>query len=279
MNCERVKELFADHLVGCLDETARAEVASHLAACASCRDEISSLQALWTRLGLLPEVEPGPALDARFRAMLEAYRQGLKQAERQASTRLTLREWLARFWPREPALQFALAVVLFAAGLLIGPSLVQDRRSPAVGNGINDRALAELRGELSSMKQLVALSLLQQQSASDRLRGVEWSYRLAQPDEQVLSALLRALDSDPNVNVRLAAVDALHQFAGDAAVRKGLLRSLAVQRSPLVQFELISLLVELKEKGSVPLLQELSHRPDLEPSVRERVEWGLQKLG
>jgi len=129
------------------------------------------------------------------------------------------------------------------------------------------------------MKQLVTLSLLQQQSASDRLRGVEWSYRLAPPDEQVLSALLRALDSDPNVNVRLAAVDALHQFGADSAVRKGLLRSLEVQRSPLVQFELINLMVDLKEKGSVPVLKELSQRQDLDPTVRERAEWGLQKLG
>jgi len=279
MNCERVKELFADYLVGSLDAHASAEIDSHLAACSSCREEASSLKALWTKLALLPEEAPHPGLDARFHAMLEAYRQGLKQAECQASTRVTLRDWLARFWPREPALQFALAVVLFAAGLLIGPSLVQNRTSRAVGTVMNDRALAQLRSEVSSMKQLVALSLLQQQSASDRLRGVEWSYRLAQPDEQVLSALLRALDSDPNVNVRLAAVDALHQFASDIAVRKGLLRSLAAQQSPLVQFELINLLVELNEKGSVPVLKELSQREDLEPSVRERVEWGLQKLG
>ena len=129
------------------------------------------------------------------------------------------------------------------------------------------------------MKQLVTLSLLQQQSASDRLRGVEWSYRVAQPDEQVLSALLRALDSDPNVNVRLAAVDALHQFGAEDTARKGLLRSLAEQKSPLVQFELINLMVELKEKRSVPVLKELSQRQDLDPTVRERAEWGLQKLG
>ena len=278
MKCERVKELFADYLVGCLDETARAEVDSHLNACASCREETRSLQAMWTKLALLPEEEPGPALDARFHAMLEAYRQGMKQAECNVSKQVTLRDWLARLWPREPALQFAVAVVLFAAGLLLGPSLAKHRQNRATDGGMNDRALAQLRDEVAGMKQLVTLSLLQQQSASDRLRGVEWSYRLAQPDEQVLSALLRALDSDPNVNVRLAAVDALHQFGADDTMRKGLLRSLAEQRSPLVQFELINLMVELKEKRSVPVLKELSQRQDLDPTVRERAEWGLQKL-
>jgi hypothetical protein len=279
MNCERVKELFADYLVGCLDETAQAEVDSHLTACASCRGETRSLQAMWTKLALLPEVEPSPALDARFHALLEAYRQGMKQAERNAAKRVALRDWLARIWPREPALQFAVAVVLFAAGLLLGPSLTKSRENRPTDSGINDRALAQLRDEVASMKQLVTLSLLQQRSASDRLRGVEWSYRLAQPDEQVLSALLRALDSDPNVNVRLAAVDALHQFGTDETMRKGLLRSLAEQKSPLVQFELINLMVELKEKRSVPVLKELSQMQDLDPTVRERAAWGLRKLG
>jgi len=279
MNCERVKELFADYLVERLDETVRADVDSHLTACASCRGETRNLQAMWTKLASLPEEEPSPALDARFHALLDAYRQGMKQAERDASRRVTPRDWLARLWPREPALQFALAVVLFAGGLLLGPSLTPYRQNRAAGNEINERALAQLRDEVSGMKQLVTLSLLQQQSASDRLRGVEWSYRLAQPDEQVVSALLRALDSDPNVNVRLAAVDALHQFGAEDTVRKGLLRSLAEQKSPLVQFELINLMVELKEKRSVPVLKELSQRQDLDPTVRERAEWGLQKLG
>ena len=129
------------------------------------------------------------------------------------------------------------------------------------------------------MKEMITLALLQQSSASERLRGVHWSYQLEQPDREVLSALLRALDSDPNVNVRLAAVDALHQFASDAVVRKGLLRALGEQKSPLVQIELINLMVELKERESVSVLRQLSQDQELNPAVRERAEWGLQRLG
>jgi HEAT repeat protein len=84
---------------------------------------------------------------------------------------------------------------------------------------------------------------------------------------------------DPNVNVRLAAVDALQQFAGDAMVRKGLLRSLAEQKSPLVQIELITLMVDLKEKESVPVLKQLLEKQELNSDVRESAERGLQKLG
>ena len=62
-------------------------------------------------------------------------------------------------------------------------------------------------------------------------------------------------------------------------MRKGLLRSLAEQKSPLVQIELINLMVQLSAKESVPVLKELSQKQELDPAVRERVEWGLQKLG
>jgi len=38
-------------------------------------------------------------------------------------------------------------------------------------------------------------------------------------------------------------------------------------------------MVELKEKESVPVLKALLQNSELNNSVRERAEWGLQKLG
>src|SRR5205814_491203 len=256
MKCEQVREGFPDYLAGEISMPARAGIDGHLAGCAACREELNSLSAIWTRLGSLPGQEPSPTSEARFHAMLEAYRQGMNQADRDSSPRVTVADWLAGLWPRQPAMQFAVAVLLFAAGLLLGPALRQRPQNQTVTEGTNDRALVQLREEVSSMRQLLTLALLQQPSASERLRGVNWSYQIEQPDRDVLGALLRALDSDPNVNVRLAAVDALHLFASDVMVRRGLLRSLAEQKSPLVQIELINLMVELKEKESVPVLRE-----------------------
>ena len=279
MTCEQVREQFPDYLTGEIASATMAGLDAHLAGCAACREEWTTLSAIWAKLASLPEEEPSPTSEARFHAMLEAYRRGLKQAERDSSLHATLADWLDRLWPRQPAPQFAVAVLLFAAGLLLGPSLFRGHQNHPAPGGTNDRALAQLREEISSMKELVTLALLQQPSASERLRGVNWSYRIERPDREVLGALLRALDSDPNVNVRLAAVDALHQFATDATVRQGLLHSLAGQKSPLVQIGLINLMVELKEKESVPVLEELSRQQELNPAVRERIEWGLKKLG
>jgi len=280
MKCEQVREQFPDYLTGEVATASQKDIDAHLAGCAECRAELSSLNAIWSKLASLPQEVPSPASEARFHAMLEAYRQGMKQADRDASRRVTLSDWLSGLWPRQPALQFAIAVVLFALGLLIGPAFTQHGQNHTVsGGGTNDRALTHLREEVSSMKEMVTLALLQQSSASERLRGVHWSHQLEQPDREVLGALLRALDSDPNVNVRLAAVDALQQFARNAQVKQGLLDSLPRQQSPLVQIELINLMVELKEKESVPVLKALLQNSELNNSVRERAEWGLQKLG
>jgi HEAT repeat protein len=124
----------------------------------------------------------------------------------------------------------------------------------------------------------VALSLMQQQSASERLRGVDYSYRIPQPDSQVLSALLHTVNYDQNVNVRLAALDALHQSAANQMVRRGLVESIERQTSPMVQIALIDLLVEIRDKEAADSLKNLTQEAGLNPEVRERVQWALGQL-
>ena len=128
------------------------------------------------------------------------------------------------------------------------------------------------------MRQLVALSLLQQQSASDRLRGVNFAYRVEQSDPQVLSALLTTVNHDPNTNVRLAAVDALRNFTDNPIGRKGLVQALAKQESPLVQIAIVDQIVELHEKSAAPAVQFLLASENLNPEVKQRAQWALKQL-
>ena len=255
MECEEVRDQFADYLIDNLQEPARLEVRNHLAACESCRSEAEGLETLWTKLGTIPAAEPGPELRARFQVMLEAYRHGLDQAPSR-SFRQSMNEWLV------------LLVVGVAAGWRLRPEPVVQP------NG----EITELRGELRQMRQMVALSLMQQQSASERLKGVNWSYQLQQPDREVLTALLDTLMHDPNVNVRLAAIDALRQFGGQPVVRSGVVEALGRQDSPMVQVALIDLVVDLKEKESVDTLRKLIQNEKLNEAVRTRAQKGLQEL-
>ena len=138
--------------------------------------------------------------------------------------------------------------------------------------------VAQLRGELYNMRQLVTLSLLQQQSAGDRLQGVNWSYRVEQPDTAVLAALLTTVNHDPNVNVRLAAVDALKNFSESPVARKGLIQALGKQTSPLVQIAILDQIVELRDKSAVAPVKFFLSGANLNPDVKQRAEWALRQL-
>jgi HEAT repeats/Putative zinc-finger len=265
MTCEQVKEQIADYLAGSLSQPASEELNEHFGRCAACRQETEALAETWRMLGLLDQEQPSAAVRPRFYEALEAYRQGLASA---APARRRFFDWGR--WAGAPVFQVAWSAALLAVGIGVGQWL-----------GGRDRGqgdLARLQDEVYHMRQLVTLSLLQQQSASERLRGVDYAYRVEQSDTQVLAALLHAVNHDPNVNVRLAAVDALRKFAGSPAVRNTLDKALAKQDSPLVQIALIDLIVDMRDKDAAPSLQALERSPVVDKDVRERAVWGLSQL-
>jgi putative zinc finger protein len=256
MQCEEVREQFADYVIHRLPESKRAQIVEHLGSCEACRAELTELQSLWTRLDDIPPAEPGRNQRDRFDLMLESYKQ-------------PQRPHVSRTW-RMPALQFGLAAALLVLGIGIGYRMHPS--SPP------SPELAELRSELSDTRQMVALSLMQQQSATDRLKGVNWSYRLQEPSADVMHALLDTLMHDPNVNVRLATVDALRQFGNQPVVRRGLIEAMTRQESPMVQIALIDLAVDLHDKESVGTLRDLTQDQNLDPAVRDRAQKGLTEL-
>ena len=139
--------------------------------------------------------------------------------------------------------------------------------------------IAELRQELRDTRQMVTLSLLQQQSASERLKGVTSSSQLEQPGSEVVSALVETLRHDPNVNVRLASVDALRRFGGRDAVRRDVVAALPQQESPLVQIALIDFLLEAQGPEAASVLRRLADDMMLDKAVRDRAARGLRQVG
>jgi len=278
MNCERVKELTADALAGSLGDQPKNELEAHSMVCASCREEAASVQSIWKKISLLPEQQPSSALDVRIKNTIEAFSEGMNQTERASWRRKTLGERVRSLWPRRPGWQFAGAIAFFALGFFIGIGAVRGLHLDSERAASQHPAFAEVQAEISSLKQLVTLSLLQQPTASERLRGMEWTARLDQPDEQVISALLRVVDFDSNINVRLAAVGALQQFLEDFHVRKGLVEALGRPQSPMVQIGLINVLVRARQKESITVLKAMLQDREIDEAVRKHVEWALQEL-
>jgi hypothetical protein len=255
MNCEEARTQFVDYWRGALADPV-GEFRAHLDSCERCQAEAHQLRDLWGTLGALPEEDPSLDMRARFYDSLRAWRQ------REGERRKTL------WWVRHPVFQAASAAAILVIGITTGYFV----------RGRDTSEVSQLRGEVYNMRQLVALSLLQQQNASDRLRGVNYAYRVEQSDPQVLSALLTTLDHDSNVNVRLAAVDAVRNFTDSPVGRKGLVQALAKQDSPLVQIAILDQIVELHEKSAAPAIQFLLSGQDVNPDVRQRAQWALKQL-
>jgi hypothetical protein len=271
MDCKDVAGRLEDYFTEALDETSRGAIQAHWEACAACREEAEGIQGIWTNLELVRVPSPSAGGRQRFDLMLTSYQRGLEDGRSRAGWRRLLGGWLGSpAWGGHALAHAVWLVVFLVVGLALG-SRFTDRQTPT--------NLAVLESEVRSLKQLIALSMLEQGSASKRLLGVSYTAQIDEPDAEVVSRLLDTMDSDSSVNVRLAAVEVLHHFGGDAAVRDHVLLSLPRQTSPLVQISMIDLLVETGERRSVPLFEELSANESVHEAVRERAAWGLLAFG
>ena len=258
MSCEDTTALLLDRFKGLASADDERRLDEHLAGCADCRATAESVTRLWTDLGNdvdpLEHDVPHERMRARFHAALAAY-----------EARSRWPEWLLGIvWPQNVALRAALAAGLLVAGVLIGRALPSAR----------DSDIADLRAEVRT----VGLALLDHQSASERLLGVAWAEH-ASTEPQVVNALLERVESDPNVSVRLAAIEALRTRLDRPDVRAGLAMALEHQDAPLLQVTLANALLETGDARNVAAVRQLRDSAGLDPAVRDYLDMALKSGG
>jgi hypothetical protein len=263
MKCQGLRKLIPDYLAGELPQEVLREFEAHLMQCDDCRAELEQMELTWVALGDLPEEEPAPELRGRFYAMLEDEKQRIARAERGPWLR-RLDRWLDSWMPKRPAVQVTMAALFLMVGLVAGMRLETGQPS--------DGEVAQLRGEIQQMQEMVSMSLLNQTSSSERLRGVNLSAKVSEPSEALLTSLTNTLESDPNINVRLAAVDALAFFRDEPTVVAAATRALARETSPTVQIALIDLLIVIREKKALDALRRFVDGNNIDPSVKEHAK-------
>lgn len=270
MSCERFREQIPDCLAGRLESVAREKLIAHLELCSACRADMAEIGAVWRGLESLPVPEPDPAMKPRFLEVLEAYQAGMEQARERTIVPAKTHWWMAGWWPAKAVWQTALALVLLVGGGFGGRYLAKPRTA--------NPEMAQLQAQVENLRQTVALSMLQDQSSSSRIRGVSYASQVQRPGQQIEQALLSALNHDANVNVRLRAVDALENMAGNPDIQRALVDSLPLQDSPLVQVSLIDVLTSANSRAAVPALQKIVEDPKADDAVRQRAAAGIKKL-
>src|SRR5579863_848107 len=179
MNCKDYQEMLPDHLAHTLPEVKNAALEAHLSVCEECRGEVE----IWQKLSLIPMERPSQRLRANFNIMLEQYQQEQfvkKPAEHEAHGYWA--PWLGGLSFRPNFAHGMLALIMLVSGFQLGRSFMPP-------SSTSNADIATLQTELAQTRQQVALSMMQQESASTRIEGVNYSQKVDRAEPVVLTAL------------------------------------------------------------------------------------------
>lgn len=249
-----------------LDQASQAQLAND----PELQQELAFIEAFWQPQALKME-QPSVRMDQAFYSMLsKAQASQTVQPQTSANTG-KLSAFMAAIsrlvFPHHSATATGWRFASLALVFLLGYNLnhTTEQAAPSA-------QLSHLNQQVSSLSTLMAVSLLQQTSASERLSGVAYSQQANLSDPQLSALLISSLKNDPSVPVRLAIINSLSQ--SNIGALESQLITLAIQETHvLVQIELCRLLLN---QASVPsrkqLLEQLSGaelHPDLQRFIAQ----------
>ena len=260
MKCEEYNERLADWHMGRLDTAAAAELEQHLNSCADCREALAATGFVLDSISNLPQPEPSVHMKADFRAMLDDF----KVKEKKPVFRSSIWSWLLQ--PRL-SLAYGMVILLCIGGAYwLGHSNKQGQE------------VQELHAQVHELKQTMMLTMLDNPLASERMKAVNYAGEMKNVDQRVIDALLATLNNDPNVNVRLCTLEALAALGNHPDVRTGLIKSIKIQDSPVIQLAIADVMLKLQEKHSVGSFRELLKQKGIDDEVKQKVKETITKL-
>ncbi len=227
-------------------------------------DETEDLRKVYHELLNEKLPEPPDSLDERVYSLLD---ESSRKAKRKPA-------WIQYVLSDKESLRVmsrvAAGIILFISGW-IGAGLAGSKQG-------SDKQIVELTREVAGLRQSLVLTMLTQDSPSERIKAVNMAGDMNEIDITVITGMLSVLNNDPNDNVRLVALEALLSYTDYPEVREGLIRSISIQKSPLIQYRLAEIMQSLEEKRSVPEFRKILTDLTLDFSVRRRINETIEIL-
>jgi len=267
MEQEKFEIWMMEYLSGELDESRQREFDNYLKDNPKRNEEFETIAETWKGIDAFEVPKPSEQMDTNFFEMLNSE---IEKKEKKKSS--WLRSLQSFFGPiRKP--QLAFGMVLLAIGLGIGYFLNLNTSEEQV-----TETVVSNNNETEEVREQLVLTLLGQTSANKRLQGVSEAAKLNDANERIIKALFTTLNNDPNINVRLVAIESLAKYVETPEVRMGLVKSIALQDSPLVQIALADLMVALQEKTSIESMKQLLEQPDIDNTVKQKLEESINHI-
>jgi len=270
MKCEYDKAQLMNWINNEMTGSEKEAFENHLSQCPACVQELKAHQYIWSLMDQIPVPEPSDNMQPRFQQMLDTFKGSVDEKK---GTFTYVIEKIRQLWILQPRLQLTWGIVLIVTGIVCGYLI-----SHTNTDNIYKQQIDSLSSQIHQTREMMMLSLLDNPSASERIRGVSYTSEINGANKQVVDALLTTLNNDPNVNVRLMTLDALTHFAGDPGVREGLVQSIVQQESPLVQSAMADVMLKLQEKRSIRPFKKLLEQKELNLMVRTKIEQTINRL-
>jgi hypothetical protein len=249
-----------------LNDVQKTELEQHLNSCADCREALAATQLVLESISGLEDPEPSSQMKINFRMMLDDF----KAAEEKPAAHGGFWGRFKGFWTLQPRFPMVYGFIILI--ICVGAFYWFAR------NSRQQEVVRELHAQVDELKQTMMLAMLGNPLASERIKAVNSTGEMKHVDKRVIDALLATLNSDPNVNVRLSTLEALAQLAGSPDVRMGLIRSIAIQDSPVIQIAIADVMLKLQEKRSVNSFRQLLKQKGLDDEVSRKVKETITKL-
>jgi hypothetical protein len=256
MEREKLESMLIEYIDGNLGEDNRLVIESEIGKNPDTKILYEQLKEVMTKMTDAAQLVPGEALKNSFEHFLS--QEAAKKPEAKSVTMVPM------FY------RIAAGIILL---MVVGVTTYWVRKDMQ-----NQDRIAKMEKALDDNKRVMMALLNNEFSPSQRMQGVSVAYEMNKPDDEIVRILIKTLNSDPNTNVRLAALDALSKFSSEDGVRKSLIESLATQKDPIIQIALIQLMVKMKEKTVVKQLEKMSKDSKTMKAVKDEAYSGIFKL-
>lgn len=244
MKCEEIKVNLPEYIDGKLDERTSGAIRSHLETCKACSELHSELHSFLSFTDSFPEVKPPSGMKEEFMELLEA-----KMPKKQKLV-VMVPAWL------KVAAVIVVALVTYSSGYYHGSEKGRGQQQ-------------QMEVALNQTKQQVLLASLQDFTGPQKIEAVYAVSQSGQTGDALIDALVATMNSDKNVNVRLAAINALTGMMNkNQRVKKELIRSLPIQDNPLLQISLIQVLTESGVKEAKDEIESMARSEKTDESVK-----------
>lgn len=260
MNCNDVSSKMVEYLDNQLPGEEVKLIEKHLESCERCMDEVRDIQTVLIKVSEVKTENPDESLRSNFYSMLQVEIDKQKSQNLQKHTRM-----------------FSLTRIAAGLALIIAGAFMGMIINPLLKNKNQSSELVQLKSEIQSLKEVMMLNMLDQDSPSERIKAVNYAEELSAND-QVVQALVKTLNNDKNVNVRMAAAYSLSKLSARKEVLDSLVKSLEIQTDPIIQVVLMDILVQNGETRALTPIQNIISNENTLKEVKEIAKKNMQVL-